>query len=84
MMIYFPFPSGCKINLPQSRHEKRAITYKDFTDSKWFACHNLPSEILKQQIPYQASEFTYGLGSDELKRATKEYMKKHPNFPQCD
>ena len=84
MLIYFPFPSRREINLLQSKPEKRAIKYKDFTDSKWFAARNLLSEILRQQIPYQVSEFTYGLGSDELKKATNEYMKKHPNFSQCD
>ena len=66
-MIYFPFPSGREINLLQSRPEKRAIKYKDFIDSKWFAAHDLLSEILRQQIRYQVSEFTYGIGSDELK-----------------
>ena len=83
MLICFPFPSEREINLLQSRPEKRATKYKNFTNSKWFATHNLLSEILRQHIPYQVLEFTYGLGPDELKRATKEYMKKHPNF-QCD
>ena len=68
----------------QSRPERRRITYKDFTDSKWSAAYNMLSEILRRQIPYKVSICRYGLGSDELKKAMKEYMKKHPNFPQCN
>ena len=58
--------------------------YKEFTDPKWFATHNLLSEILRQQIPQEIVKFTYGLGSDELKNGIKQFKKKHPNFPQCD
>ena len=79
MLICFPFSSGCEINLLQSRLERRAITYQDFIEPKWSAAHNMLSEILRRQILC-----TYGLGSDELKKARREYMKKHPNFPQCD
>ena len=84
MLICFPLPSGYEINLLQSRLERRAITYKDFTDPKWSATHNLLSEILRQKIAFSVSECQYGLGLDELKKAMKEYMMKHPNFPQCD
>ena len=65
----------------QQRSKSRKITYQDFTDGKWFAAHNLLSQILKQLIPFLVSACQYGLGSDELKKAIKEYMKKHPNFP---
>ena len=55
----------------QSRPEKRRITYKDFTDPKWFAAHNTHSEILRQQIPYKVSICTHGLGSDGLRKVRK-------------
>ena len=42
--------------------------YKEFTDPKWFVIHNLLYEILRQQIPYEVAECTYGLGSDKLKK----------------
>ena len=84
MLICFLFSSGFEISLMQSRPQRRHITYQDFTDPKWFAAHNTLSEILRQQIPYEVSICTHGLGSDGLKKAMKEYMKKHPNFPQCD
>ena len=84
LLIQLALPSGHKISQSKSRPEKRAITYQDFIDPKWSAAHNLLSEILRRQIPYLVSEYQYGLGSDELKKAIKEYMKKHPNFPQCD
>ena len=58
--------------------------YKEFTEAKWFDAHNLLSEILRQQIPFEVSDCQYELGSDELKKGIKQYMKKHPNFPQCD
>ena len=58
--------------------------YKDFSDPKWPAAHNLLSKILRQQIPFQVSECQYSLGSDELNKEIKQYMRKHPNFPQCD
>ena len=84
LLIQFSLPSGHKISQIKSRPEKRAITYKDFIDPKWPTAHNLLSEILRWQIPYPVSEYQYSLGSDELKKATKEYMKQYPNFPQCD
>ena len=62
--------------------EGLAAMYKEFTNPKWFAAHNLLSEILRQQIPYEVLDCQYGLGSDELKKGIKQYMKKHPNFPQ--
>ena len=83
MLICFLFSSVREINLMQSRPKRRRITYQDFIEPKWSAAHNTLSETLRQQIPYEASISTYGLGSNELKKA-KEYMKKHPNFPQCD
>ena len=64
--------------------EKTTAMYKDFTDPKWFAAHNLLCEILSQQIPYEVLDCQYGLGLDKLKKGIKQYMKKHPNFLQCD
>ena len=84
MLICFLFSSRCEIDFMQSRPERRRITYKDFTDSKWPAAHNKLSEILRQQIPFEVSIYRHGLGSDGLKKAIKEHMKKHPNFLQCD
>ena len=81
MLIWFPLSSGKKISQPKRRLERTAITYKDFSDPEWSAAHYLLSEILRQQIPYEVSNFQYGLGSDELKKGIKQYMKKHPNFP---
>ena len=71
MLICFRFPPGYEINPLQSKPKKRAIAYKDFTDPKWSAARNLLSEILRRQIPYQVSECTYGLESDELRKARK-------------
>ena len=90
MLICFVFSSGHEIDLmqsileSQSRPKSRRITYKDFTHPKWFAAHNQLSQILRQQIPFEVSTCRYGLGSDLQKKAIKEYMKKHPNFPQCN
>ena len=81
MLIYFPFPLGYEINLLLYKPERKAITYQDFIDPKWSAAHNLLSEILRRQIPYQVSECAYGLGSNELRKVRNEYMKKHT---QCD
>ena len=66
---------------PKSKVGGLAGIYKEFTDPKWFTAHNLLSEILRQQIPQEVTDYTYGLGSDELKKGIKQYKKKHPNFP---
>ena len=55
--------------------------HKEFTDPKWFAAHNILSEILKMQIPQEVSDYQYRLGSGELKKGIKQFKKKHPNFP---
>ena len=80
MLIFFPLPLGYEINLLQSILERKVITYKDFIDSKWSAAYNLFSEILRRQIPFSVLECQYGLGSDELRKAIKEYMKNIPIF----
>ena len=82
ILIWFTLSPRQGINQRMSRLKK--ITYKDFFDPKWFAAHNMLSKILKQHIPFPVLECQYELGSDELKKGIKEYMKKHPNFPQCD
>ena len=84
MLIQFALSSGHNISQPKSRPERRAIMYQDFIDPKWPATHNLLSEILRQQITFPVSECQYGLGSDELKKGIKQYVRKHPNFAQCD
>ena len=90
ILIYFLFSSGYEIDLMQSileiqsRPKSRRITYSDFINPKWSVAHNKLSEILRRQIPFEVSICRYGLGSDLQKKAIKEYMKKHPNFPQCN
>ena len=68
MLIWFPLPSGHKISQPKNRLKRTAITYKDFSDPKWFTAHNLVSEILRHQIPYEVSICQYGLGSNDWKK----------------
>ena len=45
--------------------------YKHFTEAKWFNAHNLLSEILRQQISFEVSDYQYGLGLDKLKKGIK-------------
>ena len=84
ILIRFSLSLGHNISQPKSIPERRAITYQDFIDPKWSTAHNLLSEILRQQIIFLVSECQYGLGSDELNKGIKQYMRKHPNFPQRD
>ena len=81
MLTRFHLPSGHKVNQPKSSLKGLKDMHKKFTNPKWFAAHNLLSGILKRQIPQEVVDYTYGRGSDELKKGIKQFMNKHPNFP---
>lgn len=63
-----------------SRHkmdkwERKAANYAPFSDPKWFKAHNVLSEILATLIPRKVAKMKYGLGSEGLSNAIKEYKK---------